>query len=97
MLNANGVEKNEYLEYKGRPLVRHEDEIYYGDLSDKYYVFMMVLTYKKVSDEKGEIPEKIMIQLLNSQTKIPEKQSIQVGLMEAFEFATAWLDRYNKK
>lgn len=96
MLNANGVEANEYLEYKGRPLVRHEDEIYYGDLSDKFYVFMMIMSYKKVSDEKGQIPSKIMIQLLNSKTKIPEKQSIQEGLTEAFEFANAWLDRYNK-
>ena len=96
MLNVNGVGQNEFLEYKGRPLVRHEDEIYYGDLSDKYYVFMMILTYKKVSDEKGEIPEKIMIQLLNSETKTPEKQSIQVGLVEAFDFANAWLERYNK-
>ena len=96
MLNAKGVESNEYLEYKGRPLVRHDDEIYYGDLSDKFYVFMMILSYKKLNDEKGEIPERIMIQLLNSQTKIPEKQSIQIGLTEAFEFANAWLDRYNK-
>ena len=96
MLNAKGVESNEYLEYTGRPLVRHEDEIYYGDMSDKFYVFMMIMSYKKVSDEKGEIPEKIMIQLLNSETKSPEKQSIQVGLTEAFEFADAWLDRYNK-
>ena len=96
MLNVNGVEQNEFLEYKGRPLVRHEDEIYYGNLSDKYYVFMMILTYKKVSEEKGEIPERIMIQLLNSATKTPEKQSIQVGLVEAFDFANAWLERYNK-
>ena len=96
MLNAKGVEPNEYLEYKGRPLVRHEDEIYYGDMSDKFYVFMMLMSNKKVSDEKGEIPEKIMIKLLNSETKSPEKQSIQVGLTEALEFADAWLDRYNK-
>ena len=96
MLNAKGVEPNEYLEYKGRPLVRHEDEIYYGDLSDKYYVFMMIMTYKKASNDKGEIPDKIMIQLLNSETKIPEKQKVINGLTEAFEFANAWLDRSNK-
>ena len=95
MLNAKGVEPNEYLEYKGRPLVRHEDEIYYGDMSDKYYVFMMIMGYKKAGD-KGEIPANIMIQLVNSETKIPEKQTIKEGLNEAFEFASAWLDRSNK-
>ena len=95
MLNANGVSSNEFVEYLGRPVVRHDNEIYYGDLSDKFYVFMMIMNYKKVNDEKGEIPDKIMIQLLNSETKGIEKQSMVNGLAEAFEFANAWLSRKN--
>ena len=38
MLNANGINTDEFLEYKNRPLVRKDDDIYYGDLSDKYYI-----------------------------------------------------------
>ena len=36
MLNVKGVEASEYLEYKGRPLVRKDNDIYYGDLSDDF-------------------------------------------------------------
>ena len=95
MLNANGVEKNEFLEYKGRPLVRSEDDIYYGDLSEKYYIYMMILTTDTVSGQE-DVPSQIMIQLINSETKSPEKQHMVVGLAEALDYANIWLERYNK-
>ena len=34
------------LTYKGRPLVRCKNDIYYGSLSDPYVIFMQVLTSK---------------------------------------------------
>jgi hypothetical protein len=37
-----------------------------------------------------------MIQLLETATKKIEKQQITHGLSEAFEFADAWLTRFNK-
>ena len=90
MLNAEGVENNEFLEYKGKPLVRQGDDIFYGDLSEKHYVYMMVMSDKPTS--KGEtVPGTVMVQLLESATKKPVKQKITNGLAEAFEFAEAWL------
>ena len=96
MLNAQGIEKGEFLEYKGRPLVRQGNEIFYGDLSDKYYIYMMIMSENET--DKGAVPERIMIQLLDSATKMPadNKQKIVKGFTEAFEFADAWLARYNK-
>ena len=91
MLIAQGIASGEYLEYKGKPLVRQGDDIYYGDMSDKYYVYMMVMSEKKSIKGDTEIPDKIMIQLIDSATKKPEKQKITSGLAEAFEFADAWL------
>ena len=35
MFELEGIEAGEFLSYKGKPLVRQEDEIIYGDLSDK--------------------------------------------------------------
>ena len=35
------------LTYKGRPLVRCKNDIYYGSLSDPYVIFMQVLTSKE--------------------------------------------------
>ena len=96
MLNANGVGNEEFLEYKGKPLVRQGDDIFYGDMSDKYYVYMMIMSDKKSPKSDSDVPGTIMVQLLDSATKKPEKQKITNGLAEAFEFAEAWL-RYNDK
>jgi len=96
MLNATGVNNNEFLEYKGRPLVRKDDDIYYGDLSDKYYIYMMIMSKKTSAKGENEVPDIIMVQLLEGQTKKIEKQQITHGLSEAFEYADAWLSRFNK-
>lgn len=96
MFDISGVGTEEFLEYKGRPLVRHENDIYYGDLSDKYHIFMMIMTEKNSAKGSDEVPGTILVQLLESATKKPEKQQITNGLAEAFEFAEAWLNRYNK-
>ncbi len=94
MLKAEGV-KGDFLEYKGRPLVRQDDNIYYGDLSDNYYTYLMVISEK--SAKNGEdIPDQIMVQLFKSGENKPEKQTFSKGLYDALEMASAWLDRYNK-
>ena len=94
MLNANGVGNNEFLEYKGRPLVRQGDDIYYGDLSDKYYIYKMIMS--EAETENGSIPTKVLVQLLDSTTKSPKEQKMLSGLKDAFDFADAWLERYNR-
>ena len=95
MLNTKGVESGEFLEYKGRPLVRKGDDIYYGDLSEKYHVFMMVMAEKPTA--KGvDVPMTIMVQLMAKDATKPEKQSIARSLSDALETADAWLERYNK-
>ena len=96
MLDFKGIGSEEFLEYKGRPLVRQGNDIYYGDLSDKYHVFMMVMAEKESAKGSETVPATILVQLLDSKTKAPEKQQITNGLAEAFEFAEAWLSRYNK-
>ena len=96
MLNAEGVTSEEFVEYKGRPIVRQGDDIFYGDLSEKYYVYMMIMSDKKSPKSDKDVPGTIMVQLLDSQTKKPEKQKITNGLAEVFEFAEARL-RYNDK
>ena len=94
MLNANGVTEKEYLEYKGRPLVRQGDELFYGDMSEDSYVYMIIMG--ETETENGPMPNNIMVQLCDSKTKAPKKQKMVKGLKEAFEFADAWLERFNK-
>lgn len=91
MFELEGVEEGEFLEYKGKPLVRQGDDIFYGDMSEKNYVYMMIMSDKKSAKEGVSIPDMIMVQLLDSATKKPVKQKVTNGLTEAFEFAEAWL------
>ena len=96
MLKFEGVNADEFVEYKGKPIVRQGDDIFYGDLSEKYYVYMMIMSDKKSPKGDHTVPGTIMVQLLDSQTKKLEKQKITNGFAEAFEFAEAWL-RVNDK
>ena len=95
MFDVKGIENGEFLEYKGRPLVRKEDELYYGDLSE-YYVKMMIITEKASGKTDDNIPDNIAVQLFAPGKPFPEKQISAKGLSDAFETAAAWLDRYNK-
>ena len=95
MLDVKGIDFTEFLEYKGRPLVRKDDDLYYGDLS-QYYVKMMILTEKPSKLPNENIPDNIAVQLFAPGKPFPEKQISAKGLTDAFETAAAWLDRYNK-
>ena len=46
------AENKKLLMYKGKPLVREKNLIVYGDMKDKFYLFLMILTEKKLDDGK---------------------------------------------
>ena len=96
MLKAEGIQ-GKYLEYNGKPLVREGDEIYYGDMADKFYLFMLVMSEKKASKFDMMLPDQIMVQILptDGSNRI-EKQKLVKGLAEAFDLGTAWLERANR-
>jgi hypothetical protein len=95
MFNTNGVEAGEFLEYKGRPLVRKDNDIYYGDLSEPYHVFILIMA-EKPSSKGIDVPATVMVQLMAKDSMRPEKQTISKSLTDALETADAWLERYNK-
>lgn len=95
MFDVKGIGDGEFLEYKGRPLVRKDDDLYYGDLA-QYYVKMMIMTEKASGKNNENIPDSIAVQLFAPGKPFPEKQISAKGLSDAFETAAAWLDRYNK-
>lgn len=93
MLKNNGLDSGEFLQYKDRPLVRQGKDIYYGDLSAEYHVYMMIMNEKESANDQ-KVPDTIMLQLLKKGANSPEKQTITHGLFDAFEIASAWLDRH---
>ncbi len=84
------------LMYKGRPLVRSKNDIYYGNLSDPYVIFLQILTTK---EENGvQVADRIHVTLLSTDTtKSPiermAKQSDKNGLWSALDIGTIWLER----
>ena len=96
MIKANGIQ-GKYLEYNGKPLVREGNEIYYGDMSDKFYLFMLVMSEKKAAKFDVNIPDMVMVQILptDGSGRI-EKQKMVKGLAEAFDLGAAWLERANR-
>ncbi len=88
--------KKEFSTYKGKPLVRCGDEIYYGSMEDKYVIRLLI---KSKKEENGtEVADKVAIQLLCTDPDLsPRKQLIKTseknGLYLAMDIADIWLER----
>ena len=81
-----------YLEYRGKPLVREGDTICYGDMSEKCFLILEIISYKEEDGER--LPDKIMIQVIDS--KDPNRiirQGSYTGLHDAFSMGLIWLDQ----
>ena len=94
------AEAKEFLNYKGLPLVRCKDVLYYGNMSDKYVIRLTVLESEKNGDIKAAT--KVKIELILSENasdmkKAPVKSSEKNGLYEAMDIGSIWLKRELKK
>ena len=87
--------KTEGLLYKGHPLRRVDNLIYYGSMADKYIIMMHVLENKQEQDLKLATKVSIQLQLTepeNSRSRIVKK-SEKDSLYAAMDIAAIWLDR----
>ena len=82
--------------YKGHPLRRVGNLIYYGSMADKYIILMQVLNSR---EEKGmNIATKVSIQLQRTESELSprdrvEKKSEKNSLYAAMDLASVWLVR----
>ena len=89
-------EKNEFLMYKGKPLVRNGDTIYYGNMSDDFVIMMRIASKKEF--EGYDLASKVTVQLLSTDPDASAKKRIvktseKKGLFAAMDIAEVWLDR----
>ena len=88
------LNKNQYVLYKGLPLVRDGDVLCYGDLNEKY-----ILTLNILAKDASENPNMIMVQIChtNDRNKIVKgKQAFKKDLFEALDLGGIWLDKLNR-
>ena len=84
------------LSYKGHPLRRKDNLIYYGTMAEKYIIMLQVLSTKMV----GDLPmaDKVSVQLqltdpdLKSRDRVVKKTE-KDSLYAAMDVASVWLDR----
>ena len=88
--------EKEFSTYKGKPLVRCGDELYFGSMADRFVIRMQIKSKKIVGDT--EIADKVAIQLLCTDPDLsPRKQLVKSseksGLYGALDIADVWLER----
>ena len=88
--------KAEGLMYKGHPLRRVDNLIYYGTMAEKYIIMMQVLDSKKEQDLNLATRVSVQLQLTDPNLKSRDrvvKKSEKDSLYAAMDVAAIWLDR----
>ena len=82
--------------YKGHPLRRVDNLIYYGSMADKYIIMMQVLETKKEQDLDVATKVSIQLQLTDPDLKSRDrvvKKSEKDSLYSAMDISAIWLER----
>ena len=84
------------LSFKGHPLRRKDNLIYYGTMAEKYIIMLQILSTQNV--DGLEMANKVSVQLqltdpdLKSRDRVVKK-SEKDSLYAAMDVAAVWLDR----
>ncbi|MFR1434453.1 MAG: hypothetical protein ACLSS9_04280 [Acutalibacteraceae bacterium] len=90
------ADKKQFLMYKGKPLVRSGNTLYYGDMADKCVIMMQILSTKTIKDLT--VADKVQVQLLSTDPDLRMKDRIlkkseKSGLYNAMDIGAIWLER----
>lgn len=89
-------EKSAALTYKGHPLRRKDNLIYYGSMADKYIVMIQVMASEK--QDGLDVASKVQLQLqltdpdLKSRDRVVKKSDLP-DLFSAIDMGSIWLMR----
>ena len=84
------------LTYKGRPLMRKDNLIYYGSMADSHIIMLQVMESKKVNDTDIATRVAIQLQLTDPNARGRDrivKKSEKDGLYTALDLGCVWLER----
>jgi len=82
--------------YKGYPLVRSGNQLYYGYMSDPYVIWIQILAFKEAEGEK--LASKVRVVQMDTNEPNPIKAFVknterECGLYEALDIANVWLEK----
>ena len=84
------------LMYKGLPLPRKDNLIYYGNMSDKYIVMLQILDTEPVEDLSLAKRVSVQLQLTDPDIRSRDrvvKKGEKEGLYTALDLGAVWLER----
>ena len=89
-------EEKKVLMYKGHPLMRKDNMIYYGSMADSHIVMLQILETENVGGE--EIAKRVSVQLQLTDPAVKPRDRIvkkgeKAGLYTALDFGCVWLER----
>lgn len=89
-------EANSVLTYKGHPLMRKDNFVYYGSMADSHIVMLQILESKKVNDMDIATRVSVQLQLTDPTVRSRDrivKKSEKDGLYSALDVGCVWLER----
>ena len=89
-------EEKNVLMYKGHPLMRKDNMIYYGSMADSHIVMLQILETKEVGGQQIASRVSVQLQLTDPSVKSRDrvvKKSEKAGLYTALDFGCVWLER----
>ena len=90
------AEENAVLMYKGRPLMRKDNLIYYGSMADSHIVMLQIIESKKINDLDVASRVSVQLQLTDPTAKSRDrvvKKSEKPGFYSALDVGCVWLER----
>ncbi|MCD8107735.1 MAG: hypothetical protein LUE20_07215 [Oscillospiraceae bacterium] len=88
------MSEQQFFEYKGFPLVRKGNELYYGSMGDKEVVYMQIASSEKRGDV--DVATKVRVYRMLTDENVPVMERItktteKRSLFEAVDLAHDWL------
>ena len=84
------------LTYKGHPLMRKDNLVYYGSMADQYIVILQILESKDFQDVSLATKVSVQLQLTDPSVKSRDrvvKKTEKASLYTAMDVASVWLER----
>ncbi len=90
------AEEKDVLMYKGFPLMRKDNLIYYGSMADSHIIMLQILETKTVKDVPIATKVSVELQLTDPNVRARErivKKSEKDGFYTALDVGCVWLKR----